>query len=179
MATSLYQTYIQQRSAVGLPSPSALEPSVWPMVDHITPLQEPHFRPAVPGRQWAQGLHNNRSDAQFSSWTFKWESQPNAGAVQRAPPQAWSSSWVTHPELFTEQTFGTRCTKTWPRSRARHYINPDGTGFPRHLLLTRTHKHIGFLCGAINCTPFMHLFWLKSTQTALACTENDSKARVK
>lgn len=31
---------------------------------------------------YARGLHNNTTDAQFSSWTFKWESRPNAaGAV--------------------------------------------------------------------------------------------------
>lgn len=46
--------------------------------------------PAVLRCRWwlcthARGVHNDASDAQFSSWTFKWESRPNAaGAVYRA-----------------------------------------------------------------------------------------------
>lgn len=45
------------------------------------------------------------------------------------------SSWTLH-----RANSGTACTKTWPRSEASPYINPDGIGFPRHLLTAFTHK---------------------------------------
>lgn len=38
------------------------------------------------------------------------------------------SSWTLH-----RANSGTGCTKTWPRSEASPYINPDGIRFPRHL----------------------------------------------
>lgn len=63
----------------------------------------------------------------------------------------------------TRANSGTDCTKTWPRSEANPYINPDGIGFPRHLHnINRIHTspRLLFLHQCLN-SSFLDLFWSK------------------
>lgn len=112
-----------------------------PLMDPA-PLFENHSAGLQELADIQQSLHNNSSFSNFKHEQLNGSNKQIVGLNllhghfwQRSPLS--DSSWTLH-----RANSGTACTKTWPRSEASPYINPDGIGFPRHLLTAFTHtKH--------------------------------------